>query len=393
MVFDYKTLFRQFIRSCFGTRGTERRLSLRRLKFFAIFLVLFTYGQISSWIFLALDHIFFPRFRRIDITGKTLFIVGNFRSGSTFLHKLLAGDTSQFTALAAWEIYLAPSISQRKLLRGVKLLDGLFGGKVYRRLRSWDSEFLQKVPFHSISLWRPEEDVGLFLYIWYSLFSWFFFPDYPTVEHLIDFDQRVPRPRRRRVVEFYAGCIRRHLYVHGENRIVVSKNPSFSPMMSSLYEFLPAPRSIALVRDPIDTAVSTLRWLSFAWHFFADPVSDYPFRNEVVMMVRDWYERVEEAASRLRPDQMLVIPFPKLVSRPLQTVESIYRFLGSEVSAGHRDFLVTEELAAEAHTPGGRSHLADTGLDLDWLQTLFRDTIRAYGFSSQETPNTKRRSD
>ena len=147
------------------------------------------------------------------------------------------------------------------------------------------------------------------------------------------------------------------------------------------------------MRDPIDTAVSTLRWLSYAWHFFADPISDYPFREEVVMMVRDWYARVEEAASRLRPDQMLLIPFPSLVSKPLQTVESIYRFLGRELSPGHRDFLISEELAAEAHTPKGRSYLADTGLDLDWLQMVFHDTIRAYGFSSQETPNTKRRSD
>jgi hypothetical protein len=109
-------------------------------------------------------------------------------------------------------------------------------------------------------------------------------------------------------------------------------------------------------------------------------------------MVKAWYARVEEA-SRLRPDQTLLIPFTALVSKPLKTVESIYHFLGRELSAGHRDFLVTEEVAAEAHTPRGRSYLADTGLDLGWLQTVFRDTIRTYGFSSQETPNLKRRSE
>ncbi len=392
MVFDYCRLLRQLLRSTFRTASTERRLTVRRLRFFAVFVPLFLYGEISSWICLALDHVLYPRFKRIDLAGKTLFIVGNFRSGSTFLHRLLAADSTVFTAPTTWEIYLAPSIIQRKILKGLKIVDGLFGAPLYRGLRSWDREFLQKIPLHSVSLWRPEEDVGFLLYVWYGLFSWFFFPDVPPVSDLIRFDERIPTPRRRRIVAFYAGCLKRHLFVHGAERIVVSKNPSFSPMMLSLRRFIPQSRFIALVRDPIDTLSSTLSWLSYAWHFFADPISQFPFREDIVDLVRHWFACVRRSDEIFPSDALLVVTFERLVDRPARTVESIYRFLGKSISDAQRRFLGEEETFAEGRPPNGRAALSEAGLDPVWLSRIFRDTLLPDGFSGREGPNTDFRS-
>lgn len=387
MVFDYRTLLKQLASSLFGTRNTNRRLTVRRLRFFAIFSVLFVYSQIASWVFLALDHLCYPRFRRVDLADRTLLIVGNFRSGSTFLHRLLAADEESFTAFKTWEIYLAPSILQRKLLRGVKIVDSWFGAPVYRALVAWDREFLQSVPLHSISLWKPEEDVGLLLYNWYGLFSWFFFPDPRPAETLIEFDDRVNPVRRRRVIGFYAGCLKRHLYVHGERRIVVSKNPSFSPMIASLVEHLPGVRFIGLVRDPVETVASTLAWFSFAWHFFADPIERYPFQREVITMVRSWFGRLRQAES-LPVQVFRTIRFEELVGRTVETVESIYAFLDRSIPESQRLYLEGETRRARSHTPDGRGHLDRMDLDPRWLADFFRDTIAHHGFTHGDSDHT-----
>ena len=383
MIFDYQTFFSQLKRSLFGARGTNRRITTRRLRFFAIFLLLFIGDQLASWLGLALDHLLYPAFRRVDLTGKSLFIVGNFRSGSTFLHRMLAGDESTFTAFTTWEIYLAPSITQRKIFKGLRIVDSWFGSPLYRGLRAWDSRFLQAVPLHSVSLWKPEEDVGLLLYIWYSLLSWFFFPDWEPIVNIVHFDKRISGARRRRVARFYAGCLKRHLFVHGEEKIVVSKNPSFSPMIDTLSTYLPGSKFIGLVRHPVDTVSSVLGWLSFAWHFFADPVEKYPFKSQVIEMIQHFY-RCLRSAEHLESSIYRTVRFDALVNDTGDAVDAIYKFIGREMSELQRRNVRRETENAKQHTPDVRTRLELIGIDPRWLAEAFRDTIGYYGFASGE---------
>ena len=88
MLFNYRLLSSQLFFSLFATRGTHLRLRPRRLRFLAAFSLLFPVMLLSSWIGFALDLLFYRRFRDIPVRSP-VFIIGNFRSGSTFLHRLL----------------------------------------------------------------------------------------------------------------------------------------------------------------------------------------------------------------------------------------------------------------------------------------------------------------
>ncbi len=380
MVFRIGTLIRQLSASFFPWRNRHLRLSGRRLRFLVVFSVLFVYGQISGRICLFLDTIFYPGFRRVSLRDRTLFIVGNFRSGSTFLQRLLAADERSFRALKTWEIYLAPSIIQRRALAGLKIVDSLFGSPLYRTLENWDRNFLQQIPMHPISLWKPEEDDGLLFYTWYSFLTWFFFPMEEGIDDLIYFDQRIPGPRRRRIVRFYADCLKRTLYGSPGNTCILSKNPSFTSKMGTISEVIDRPRFVVLARAPADTVSSTLGWFSYAWHFFASPAESYPFSDKIVEYVFHWFDYPLRVHGKFDRSLFRYIRFDDLVGHPEETVEELYEFLEIQMSDKHRELLAELRDAYRHHGSGSVPHAERAGFSRDWLGRVFRDTIDAYGF-------------
>jgi hypothetical protein len=72
--------------------------------------------QAISAITLGLDRIFFSNYRKQPI-DRPIFIIGNPRSGTTFLHRLLLG-AGGMAAFELWEM-LFPAITARKLLGGI----------------------------------------------------------------------------------------------------------------------------------------------------------------------------------------------------------------------------------------------------------------------------------
>ena len=80
-------------------------------------------GQAISATTPGLDHLFYPRHRTQPI-DRPIFVIGNPRSGTTFLHRLLLG-AGGMAAFELWEM-LFPAITARKLLgRIVPRLDRL----------------------------------------------------------------------------------------------------------------------------------------------------------------------------------------------------------------------------------------------------------------------------
>ena len=55
-----------------------------------------------------------------------VYIIGAPRSGTTRMHKLLADDQTQFTAMRMWELFFAPALIQKKLFRLFGKIDELF---------------------------------------------------------------------------------------------------------------------------------------------------------------------------------------------------------------------------------------------------------------------------
>lgn len=377
--FNWPHLFRQAFRSLAGTRGTHRRLTRHRLAVLTVFWVLFVPHQILTRICLLLDNIFFPGWRRVPVENP-LFITGLFRSGTTFLHRLLAGDTGTFSAMKTWEIYLAPSILQRKILKAWKKLDSLVGSPIMRWLNRYNSRSLGEIQFHQVGLWKEEEDEGLFLFLWDSLFTWFFFPDTGGVRDYAFADREMSPRRQRRKLKFYNVCIQRHLYCHPEAPVYLSKNPAFTSKLASLKEAFPDARFIYMIRDPAEVLVSQAAWFSFCWHYFASPVEKYPFRDELFEMTIHWFSYPLEILAAWPSRDYLIVEYRNLIARPVETISRLYEHFGLNMSIDFKNWLEIESKRTDEYSSGRSLSLEDVGYEREEVKKKFSTVYKRFNF-------------
>src|SRR5512143_3177738 len=155
MVYNFRLFWRTAYRSFFAAHNTPAQLTRKRLIFLLLFYLVWPIGTLMHLFCFFLDEILFPGHKTQSIE-KPLFILGNLRSGSTFLHRLLSRDTEAFTSLTIWDIYLTPSVTQKKITQFFSRLDKKLGGHVHRLLYTFDRRTLGQIKIHSISFSQPE---------------------------------------------------------------------------------------------------------------------------------------------------------------------------------------------------------------------------------------------
>ena len=362
-------LFRTVVtRGLFHSRRTHLRLTAKRIKVLVLFFPLFAFMQLFTRISWACDSLLGDRRSAQPSEHRPLFILGNFRSGTTFLYRTLAKDTENFAAMKTWEIYLAPTRIQRMLYRGILAVDAAFGAPILRALRRFDSEQLGAVEFHKVGLWEAEEDEGLLLYPWAGLFVWFFFPYRHAVRDFIRYDERVTPRLRRRLDRYYAACIEKHLASHPESRYYLAKNPSFCGKVQMLRRLYPNARFVFLQRDPVAQFRSQMSWLAFAWDYFADPMERYPFQRFALRMAEYWTSHAVESLSTLPADRVCFVRMEELVASPKKTIEDLYRRLGYELSPEFAEVIAERDAAARRHRQNETVELAELSITEDEIR-------------------------
>src|SRR6266508_54460 len=141
MYYNFRLFWRTTYRSFFASKNTPARLTRKRIIFLLMFYAVWPLGSLMHWFCFLLDDIFFPGHKTQPIE-KPLFILGNLRSGSTFLHRLLSRDAGTFTSLTIWDIYLSPSVTQKKITQLVSRLDKKLDGHLHRLLYAFDKRTL-----------------------------------------------------------------------------------------------------------------------------------------------------------------------------------------------------------------------------------------------------------
>jgi len=325
MSYNFRLFWRMFYRSFFKWRGTPARLTRKRLIFLLLFYIIWPLGGLAHWFFFWVDDILFPGYKNLAIE-KPLFILGNFRSGSTFLHRLLSRDDN-FTSLTIWDIYLAPSVTQKKITQWIARMDNRFGGGLHRILFAFDRATLGKIRIHPISFFKPEEDENIHLQNWDSYFISYLFPFMDELPDYIHFDEALKNEHKHRIMGFYKSMLQRHLYATGA-KYIVAKNPAFSPKIETISTFFPDARIIYLVRNPIDMLPSTVSWINYARRQFTEPVEKFLYLDEILDLTQYWYRYPLRYLDGHPSPRQLVLIYDDLIQNPEGIIRSFYEQFG-----------------------------------------------------------------
>jgi hypothetical protein len=290
------------------------------VRFLLLFFFLWPPFTLFTLFCLWLDELLFPAFKQQAIP-KPLFVMGNFRSGSTFLHRLLARDHQTFTSLRSWDIFLMPSIVQRKAFRLLARVDRVFGSPLVTLLHRVDQYSVGQMRIHKVSLFEPEEDENILMHCWSTFFVTVFFPFLDDLPPYQFFDTALPAAEKARIMGFYRDCVKRHLYADGGRRHFVAKNPAFSAKIETLREFFPDARIIYLARNPLDMLPSTFSLLNYYWSLFNVTDGKYHYHDEVLALAEYWYFHPLEYMDTHPSPYQAVVRFDDLIGDP----ESVIR--------------------------------------------------------------------
>ena len=209
--------------------------------------------QVISAMTLGLDYVFFPRHRKQAI-DRPIFIIGNPRSGTTFLHRFLLG-AGDMAALELWEM-LFPAITARKLLGGI-----------VPRLDKLNPAQYHPSDVHDTSLRGIEtDDVAWFFRTMDGPFAWAYFTAWRDTWGSA-FSRRtfgidgVSAKEENRFFKYYEAVWRRNLTAKGANRILV-KSSMLTFRLDALLRRYPDAKLVYIVRDPVEVIPSGMSLLA-----------------------------------------------------------------------------------------------------------------------------------
>lgn len=326
----------------------------------------------------ALDPIVFPALRRTEVR-RPVFMVGHARSGTTYLHRMMANDP-RFSYVLLWEMFF-PSLIEKKILRAVLRWDQRLGGRLRKRIDALDERLFSKSnSVHESGLFAPEEDEFL---LTTSCASGFWVVQYPQAQDL-DFyyvDDRWPEHRRRRVMRFYKECVRRQLALNGPGLTHLSKAPIHCGRVESLIQTFPDARFVVPVRNPHETIPSFLKLMQFAWSARKRSEKDMQksFRSFADSSFH-YYQHPLDVLDAHPEVPSIIVGYSDLVTDPAGTVRRVYDTIGIDMVPDQEKALADEK--GREYRSGHAYSLEEFGLEADEIRTRLAPLFERFGWES-----------
>lgn len=342
MYFNFRVFFRTAYLSFFKWRNTPTRLTYKRLTFLVGFFLIFPIVQLFNASCLLLDEILFPGYRKVELE-KPVFIVGNPRSGTTFIHRIMTKDEDQFFCFRTWEI-IFPAIIQKKVLSFLGRIDRLLGSIFSKVLKRFESRLFRNFnKMHQTSLFSPEEDDNLLVHTFSHINLVWFFPFFEEFKWFAQLDQLARPEDRKHIMTFYKKCIKRQAYFKGNKGHFLSKSPSACSRIGSLYEYFPGCKIICLVRNPLEVIPSMVNMAHEIWHSTINIEASYPFQDKVYEVLK-YYYTYPLYRFEVEPQSAYVfIRYDDLVGQPRQAIQTACQRLGLELNTKFLNILKQEE--------------------------------------------------
>jgi hypothetical protein len=283
-------------------------------------LVLFAFLRLSVAVGMALDPLFFPKLRRTAVKSPII-IVGNPRTGTTFLHRFLA-DNGFGAGMQLWRM-LYPSLLVQTVLRPfIPALEKVSPARHHTTVA------------HDTSLESVEtDDVSVFFRYFDGFFLYGFLLAWHDEEQRDLFDPK-HRDTAARDFAWLEKLWRRSMVWTGQDR-VVAKLFSLGPRMPRFLELYPDAKVLFMVRDPVAVIPSGLSLVTgvldkrFGFWRLPEPVRKRYVERlyaALVMLMQRFHE--DWTQGRIPKDRVMIVRFDRMMADFEGTMDELCRFVG-----------------------------------------------------------------
>ncbi len=301
-----------------GTRFTKLFRIFKRhgmgisFKFFIRFLFLLQNGIWASIFYRKERKLFCKRIKAQQLPADPIFIIGHWRTGSTYLHQLLALD-EQFATCNLFQSSIPDSfLSSRKSYEPIM-------SKVLKGNRPMDQV--------KLGMDEPQEDeYALFRMSTHSPLEDLIFPK-DKAYFLKPYSDFIPKNEedlqewKNALMLFY----KKIMIAGGDNKKLLMKNPFHSMRIPLLKELFPQARFIVIDRNPEVLIPSTIRmWDIVGRQNAMNRQWKTPEFVEVVKFYKRLREKMKEDLTDIPISRKISIQFDRLEAEPVSVVKRIY---------------------------------------------------------------------
>jgi hypothetical protein len=325
---------------------------------------------------MGLDHLFFPGFRSSKI-DRPIFILGNPRSGTTFLHRFLL-NTDQLCAFELWEM-LFPSITARKTL--ARFVDRMAPVSP-ARYHSSDA--------HETGMRDVETDDAMaFFHLMDGPFFWTYFLAWEDTwgsgisRRTFDLEGESARDADR-MFGCLERCWRRNLVLKHKPRVIV-KSSIFTVASKTLLRRYPDCKIVYMVRDPVESIPSGMSLitgvLERAFDMFHSTRKQDRERylenlyQAACHLYRAFHEVKRENAIPAR--HLMIVPYPRIMQDFRATISELLDFLELEPGPAFEEKVRVQAQKQKQYRSEHKYYLEKFGLSeeriRDDLAFVYRD--------------------
>ena len=323
-----------------------------------------------------LDHLLYPSFRKRQL-DRPIYILGNPRSGTTFVHRFLL-HSERLCAFQLWEMLL-PAITARKT----------FGGLV-DRLAPLSPARYHSSDAHETSLRDVETDDAMWFFhavrggfIWSYFHAWE--DTWGSELSRRSLDLGADPAERERFFRYMEGCWKRNLAFHDKDRIIV-KSPALSAQAPYLLQRHPGARLIYLVRDPLETIPSGMSLLTGVlsqsydvWGSTSEK-SRARYLENLYQASCDMYRSFHGLldSGQLSRDDVLILPYPSLIKDLEPTMRQVSDFCELDPAPGFWERLAAQAEKQKSRKSSHKYSLEKFGLDEERIRQDLKFVYDSY---------------
>ena len=271
-----------------------------------------------------------------------LFILGHWRSGTTYLHELLARDC-RFTSPSTLDCFLP----HHSLISGWFFTR--FGGFMVPSQRPQDNV--------AAGWWHPQEDEFALMNLGLpSPYLRMAFPNHPPVHTNYLDSQAIPADERADWLDGLEDFVRVVSY-RDPGKSVVLKSPTHLGRLEALAERFPTARFVHIIRDPASVFPSTQRlWRSLDLVQGLQIPENRDLDEYVLSNLETMYAAFERQRTSLPDSRICDVRYEDLVADPLREVSRIYQQLELADFAPARPALA-QYVESQRNFRGNKHHL------------------------------------